>query len=147
MGMDIDAAKRNVRRMFDEAFGKGRLDVVDECVAPGAVDHHELAGEADFAGAIKGVIGNLRSAMPDIRYTVEDLIAERDRVASRVVLTGTHTGEPLFGVPAAGRPVRVEQYHVVRCDDQGRCLEHWGNVGAGEILRQVGGAARAGVPA
>ena len=136
--MTIEANKRSIRRMHEEAFSQGRLDVVDEVLAPGAVDHHVFAGDNDFAAGVKGIIRALRAAMPDLRHTVEDVVAEGDRVAVRVVLTGTHTGEPFFGLPAAGRSVRVEQYHVVRFDDDGRGVEHWGHVGADELMRQLG---------
>lgn len=136
--MDLERNKRNVRRVHEEAFGEGRLEVVDEVVAPDAVDHHVFAGASDFPAAMKGVILALRAAMPDLRHTVEDVIAEGDRVAVRVVMTGTHTGDPLFGVPASGRSVNVEQYHILQFDDRGLAVQHWGHVGADELMRQVG---------
>jgi predicted ester cyclase len=143
--MDIHTNKRNVRRVHEEGFGNGDLAVVDECVAPDAVDHQLLA-EGDLPAALKGIIGALRAAMPDLRHTVEDVIAEGDRVAARVVVTGTHTGAPLFGIPASGRRVHAEQFHIVRCDDRGRAVEHWAAVGADEMVRQLTGVADASVP-
>lgn len=145
--MNVEANKRNVRRMYEEAWGEGRLEVVDECVAPGAVDHVAFRGQADFRAAVRGVIQMVRAAIPDLRHTIEDLIAEGDRVAWRVVVTGTHTGGPLFGVPAGGRPIQLEQFHIVQCDDHGRCVQHWANVAADELIRQISVDDRAEAPA
>lgn len=50
-------------------------------------------------------------------------------MAVRVVLTGTHTGDPLFGVPASGRSVNVEQYHILQFDDRGLAVQHWATSG------------------
>ena len=143
--MDVEANKRNMRRVHEEGFGRGDLGVIDECVARDAVDHH-LYADSDFPAAIKGIIGALRAAMPDLRHAVEDVVAEGDRVAARIVMTGTHTGAPLFGVPASGRRVHVEQFHIVRCDDRARAVEHWGAVGADDLMRQLTGTVEAGVP-
>ena len=114
--MDPIANKRTVRRVFEEGFNAGTSDVVDECLAPDAVDRHPFgADEPDFRAHLKGIIGMLRAAMPDLRAEVDDLVAEGDRVAARVSMTGTHTGAPLFGVQAAGGRIRIEQFHIVQC--------------------------------
>ena len=89
-------------------MGGGRLEVVDECLAADAVDRHPFeADEPDMRAHLKGAITMLRGAMPDLSVTVEDLLAEGNQVAARVILRGTHTGGPLFGRPASGaRPSR-----------------------------------------
>ncbi|MCU1426446.1 MAG: hypothetical protein JWL83_446 [Actinomycetia bacterium] len=136
--MDIERNKATLRRVFEEGFSHGRLEVVDECLAPGAVDHHDFTDDApDFRSHLKGVITMLRTAMPDLTMSVEDLVAEGDRVAARVILTGTHTGDAFFGVPAAGTAVRVEQFHFVQCDDDGRGVTHWANAGEHELMSQI----------
>ena len=137
--VDIERNKASVRRVFEEGFGQGRLDVVDEGLAADAVDHHE-APVGDFRNHLKGVIAMLRGAMPDLAMTVEDLIAEGDRVAVRVMMTGTHTGDEFFGISASGNPVRVEQFHIVQCDEDGRGTNHWAAVGENELLNQLRGA-------
>ena len=97
--MDIERNKATVRRVFEEGFGQGRLEVVDECLAPDAVDHHERPdGNETFRSHLSGVIVMLRAGLPDLKMSVQDLIAEGDRVAARVVLTGTHTGAPIAGI-------------------------------------------------
>ena len=135
--MDVDRNKRNVRRIFEEAFTEGRLDVVDECIAPDGVDRHEFAPGEDFPAHLKSAITMLRSAFPDLTMAVADLVGEADRVAARVIVTGTHSGEPLLGIPAAGRPVEVEQFHFIRCNDAGLGTAHWAYTGEQELLDQL----------
>jgi len=136
--VNTEANKQTVRRVFEEAFSGGDLDVVDACLAPDAVDRHPFGpDEPDFRTHLKGMIRMLRAALPDLQAAVQDLIAEGDRVAARVYLTGTHTGAPLFGAPAAGGRVEVEQFHIVQCDAQARGIRHWANVGIDQLQRQL----------
>jgi len=134
----LERNKATVRRVFDEGFSQGRVDVVDDALSPDAVDRHPLEpGEADFRDHLKAAITMFRNAMPDLHASVEDIVAEGDTVAARVRLTGTHTGAALFGLPAAGLPVDVEQYHFIQSDDEGRGVRHWANVGAAELRQQI----------
>jgi predicted ester cyclase len=145
--MGIERNKATVRRVFEEGFNEGRLDVVDECLAADAVDRHEFSADApDFRAHLKQIITMLRASLPDLHMTVEDLLAEGDLVAARVTLTGTHTGAPLLGIPAVGRPVRVEQFHIVGCDAQGRGISHAAYDGAEQVIAQVRAEAAATAP-
>jgi steroid delta-isomerase-like uncharacterized protein len=80
--------KQVVRRLFEEAFNHERAGLVDELVA---ADYEDAAG-ARGPAAFKHVMSTLRGAFPDLRYVVEDLLAEGDRVAIRWHWTGTHRG-------------------------------------------------------
>lgn len=136
--MDLERNKATVERVFDEGFNQGKLDVVDEALAPEAVDRHPFEpDEPDFRSHLKAAITMFRAAMPDLHANVEDIVAEGSTVAARVRITGTHTGEPLFGIPAAGRAVDVEQFHFIHSNDQGQGVRHWANVGAAELRQQV----------
>jgi predicted ester cyclase len=136
--VDTELNKRNVRRVFEEGFNEGRLSVIDECLAPDAVDRHEFTADApDFRSHLKSIISMLRASFPDLHMTVEDLLGDDDRVAARVTVTGTHTGAPLLGVPAIGAPIQVEQFHFVRCDDLGRGITHAAYAAEDQIMRQV----------
>jgi len=136
--MGTDRNKANVHRVFEEGFNQGRLDVVDEALAPDAVDRHPFEpGEPDFRTHLKAAITMFRAAMPDLRASVEGVVAEGSIVAARVRITGTHSCAPLFGVPAGGRSVDVEQFHFIDCDEQGRGTRHWANVGVPEVMQQI----------
>ena len=136
--MDTKLNKDNVRRIFEEGFTQGRLEVVDECIASDGVDRHPFTeDEPDFPSHLKGVMTMLRGALPDLAMSVDDIVGEGDRVAVRVLLTGTHTGTPLLGIPAAGRSVSVEQFHFIQCNDAGQGAVHWASVGIDELLAQL----------
>ena len=137
--MDTNTNKQTVRRVFEEGFTAGHLDVIDECLAPGAVDRHEFTDEeGDFRGHLKAIITMFRASFPDVQMSVEDLVAEGDRVAARVILTGTHTGEPFLGIAPSGNRVSVEQFHFVQCNDAGQGVVHWAAVGEDDLMRQLG---------
>jgi predicted ester cyclase len=137
----MDVLQRNktsMRRVFVEAMGEGKLEVVDECLAPDAVDRHPFGpDEPDMRAHLKGAISMLRGAMPDLTVSVEDLVAEGNVVAARVILRGTHTGSPLFGRPAQGRRLEVEQFHIGSFNEQGQGLTHQANIGQYEFLAQL----------
>jgi steroid delta-isomerase-like uncharacterized protein len=90
--------KQAVRRLFEQGFNRRDLTAIDELVA---VDYVDAAGERG-PGAFKQVIERLGSAFPDIHYTIEDVLAEDDRVAIRWHWSGTHRGS-FRGVAPTGR--------------------------------------------
>ncbi|HEX4430456.1 MAG TPA: ester cyclase [Frankiaceae bacterium] len=142
--MDTTANKRTVRRVFEEGFTAGNADVVDECLSPDAVDRHPFGDdEPDFRAHLKGVIRMLRGAMPDLHAEVDDLVGEGDRVAARVSMTGTHAGEPLFGIPATGGRIRIEQFHIIQFNDEALGIRHWAYAGIDQMLSQLAGPAAA----
>jgi predicted ester cyclase len=136
--MDAIANKRTVRRVFEEGFSAGNADVVDECLSPDAVDRHPFGDdEPDFRAHLKDIIRMLRAGMPDLHAEVDDLVAEGDRVAARVSMTGTHTGEPLFGTPASGARIQIEQFHIIQCNDEALGIRHWAYAGVDQLLGQL----------
>jgi predicted ester cyclase len=79
----------------------------------------------------------LQAAFPDLRFTIEDIVAEGDRVTTRGTLSGTNTG-PLAGLPPTGRPVRVSYTDVLRVADGACVLEHWVELDRPVLMRQLG---------
>ena len=77
-----------------------------------------------------------RSAIPDLRVVVEDIIAEGDKVAVRYTLEGTHEGE-LFGVPPTGKRVSIKSISVERVSD-GKIIEHWRVTDSLDMMQQLG---------
>ena len=133
--MDNTRSKQLARDVFERGFGRGDLDVVDAALTPDAVDRHAFApDEPDMRHHLKNAIRTLRGAIPDLQVTVADLFGEGDRIAVRVEMHGTHTGSPLFGVPATGGPVEFEQFHIVQLGQDGRGVRHWANVGVEQFL-------------
>lgn len=86
--MSVETNSVAVRRLFEQGFNRDRRDVVAELVSPDYVDATGGRGPAAF----DQVMTRLRGAFPDLQYTVEDVVAERDRVAVRWHWKGTHQG-------------------------------------------------------
>ena len=121
------------RRIVEEGFNKGSLEVVDELVSPDHVNH---ADNVQGVEAYKGFIGMYRSAFPDLEMTIEDQIAEGDKVVNRWTATGTHQGE-LMGIPPTGKAMSATGVYIARIQD-GQVIEEWGNFDALGMMQQLG---------
>jgi predicted ester cyclase len=113
----------NYRRLIDEGFNQGNLSVVDELVAPGAVEHQRGGGRDGLEGA-KKTINFLRTAFPDFKLTIEDLVVDGDKVWARQRGGGTNLGS-FMGRPPTGKTAFIEVFDVCRFQD-GKMVEHWG---------------------
>src|SRR5947209_5246280 len=104
-----------IMRRYEEAVNQGNLDLIDEVIAADYVGHEP---DEDLHGpeGVKQFITMFRSAFPDLHLTVEDEIAEGDRVASRFTVRGTHQGE-LMGIPPAGKQVTVSRITICCSED------------------------------
>lgn len=135
--MSADSNKALSRRFMEEAFNAGNLDVIDELVAPGFVNHDPAAPESTVGPeAAKASIEGYRMAFPDLRIKVEDQIADDDRVVTRWSGTGTHQGE-LMGIPATGKQSTVTGISIDLIVD-GRIAESWTNWDTLGMLQQLG---------
>jgi predicted ester cyclase len=114
-----------LRRLIDEGFSGGNLDVADELVADDLVEHQSF-GPHHPSGSegVKSVIASLRRAFSDFRLEVADLVVDGELVWSRNVGSGTNDG-PFMGHPPTGRTIQIEVFDVVRVRD-GKIVEHWG---------------------
>jgi steroid delta-isomerase-like uncharacterized protein len=144
--MSIEANKQTVRRVPEEIFNAGWVEAIDEVFAPDYLEHALPPGYPTGVAALRRFVEGIRTAFPDLRQEVEDIIAEGDRVAARLVVRGTHTGAwELLPVPPSGRTVEWTETHVVRMQD-GRIVEHWENRDELGLLQRLGVPAAA-VPA
>ncbi len=95
-----------VRRFVDEVINQGKMDTAGEFVWEDVVEQVPLPGQGPGLEGLKDVLRGMRSAFPDIDFSIEEQVCEGDKVASRFEWTGTHKAE-FMGVPATGRQVRV----------------------------------------
>jgi hypothetical protein len=125
---------------FEEAVSSGDWEVIsntiDDVVQPDALIRTPLPIEATGAELLKQVFARLHRAFPDLRVTVEDVIAEGDRVVARDTVTGTHRGE-YMGIPPTGRSITYNEIFIARFAD-GRIAETWGVVDVLSQMRQLG---------
>lgn len=124
--MSLQQNKAIVRRLWEEVWNQNNLAVCDEIF------------DETYAAHEKGFRAYFHTVLPDSHHTIEDLIAEGDKVATRFRVTGTHQGE-FLGVPATGKPISVTGMWIHRLA-QGRIVEgrQWGEWDALDFLQQVG---------
>ncbi len=134
------AANRLIgRRVLLELWGAGKLDVADELYAPNYVDHVGRGPEGSRVvgpAGIKQAVMQFRRAFPDLSYTVEDALAERDLVMTRFSARGTFKGSFLGAAPT-GRTVSYTGMDLNRIAG-GKIVESWVNYDALALLQQVG---------
>jgi hypothetical protein len=127
-------------KRFHDAVNTGDVELIsktiDEVVEPDALIHTPLPIEATGAQALKQVWPMLLRGLPDARITIEDLIAEGDKVVSRNSVTGTHQGE-YMGLPPTGKSVTYNEIFILRFVN-GRVAETWGVVDVLSQLKQLG---------
>jgi steroid delta-isomerase-like uncharacterized protein len=125
---------------FHEAANTGDVEylakTIDEIVASDAVIRTPLPIDATGAELLKQVWAMLFRVYPDIHLTVEDVIAEGDKVVARNTVTGTHRGE-FMGVGPTGKSVTYNEIFIFRFAD-GRVVETWGVVDVYAQMKQIG---------
>ena len=126
------------RRFFDEVWSEGDFDLVDELFAPEYVGHPS-GPEESVRGpeGVKEYIGRLKEGVPDLTMTVEDQVADGDKVATRWTARGTHDGD-LMGIDPTGRTATVTGITIQRFGAGGRIVEGWTNWDMLGMLQQLG---------
>jgi steroid delta-isomerase-like uncharacterized protein len=128
---------KDIVRRFWGVWEEGNIDLVDELLAPDYVNHTPASPDQPTGPeGVKGVVTMFRSAIPDLRVVVEDMIAEGEKVAVRYTLEGAHEGE-LFGVPPTGKRMSIKSIAVERVSD-GKIREHWRVTDSLDMMQQLG---------
>ena len=130
--MSTEQNKALVRHMLEETFNRGNIDHFDEIMAPDFVEHEELPPGMD----VKQMTMMLRSAFPDFKATIDDLIAEGDKVVIRQTWSGTQKGE-FMGVPPTGKSISINVIDIIRIAE-GQFVEHWGVMDQMAMMQQLG---------
>jgi predicted ester cyclase len=136
--MSVAENKALLRRLYDEVFVNWNLDLVDELIGPEFVGHEMPPGTPPGPVGFKQFYGWLRSAFPDLRYTVDDVIAEGDRVVVRWTWSCTHKGE-FMGIAPTGKQASVTGMAIYRVAS-GKCVERWVELGLLTLVQQLGAA-------
>ena len=137
MSVSAEENKAVVRRELEEIFTQGNLDAAEDVYAPNYYSH-QPAGSEDIRGleAIKQFTAGVRQAFPDMQITIEDQIAEGDKVVTRFTSRGTHQGD-FEGIAATGRRIAVEGISIDRMVD-GKSAEAWTIVDTMGMMQQLG---------
>ena len=135
--MSVEANRRLIERYFNEVWNQGQIGLLDELLTNDYVNHSPgIPNPRPGPDDLKPIVEAMRRAIPDLHYTILDLVIAEDKVCAFVRMTGTHQGE-LFGLPATRRSIDVNQMHIewIRV---GRICEHWRITDDLTLLRQLG---------
>jgi ketosteroid isomerase-like protein len=128
--------KARVRDYVERIWNRKELDALDELAS---VDYRRHLGPSEPSidrNSQKLRLQSLQRALPDVQFSIEDLIAEGDRVVFRVTVRATQRGD-LFGVAATGKAVAFSAIDILRFE-RGLIVEHWGFGDSAALLRQLG---------
>lgn len=139
--MSVEDNKSVVSRFYEELWNNRNLSVADEIIAPDCVTHQLQSGATSVGvprspEAVKHHVGEWLNGFPDLRFTVEQMIAEEDRVVSQSMMQGTHKGAWL-GIAPTGKEVSV-RLTVTQRIENGKIVEDWVLVEALGLFQQLG---------
>jgi len=135
--MSTEQNKALLRRLMEEVFNRGNTGLIDELFAPDFVEHEQLPpGIPAGSEGVKQMSTMFRSAFPDFKATIDDMIAEGDKVVARSTWSGTHKGE-FMGIAPTGKRVSFGVIDIVRIAG-GKFVEHWGQMDNLGLMQQLG---------
>lgn len=134
--MSTEDNKATVRRFYEEVFNQKKLVAIDEFSDPSYLDHTAPSGLPSGIEGQKQLIGMYLTAFPDLHLTVEELIADQDKVVSRWSGSGTHQGK-FLGIPPTGKQVTTTGMEIIRIAGR-KFVEHWMELDALGLLQQLG---------
>jgi len=135
--MSTEQNKALIGRFIEELFNRGNMSLADEMLAPDFVDREQLPpGIPNDREGVKVLTTMLRGAFPDFKATIDDILAEGDKVVVRMTWSGTHKGE-FMGIPATGKRVSFGVIDIIRIAG-GKLVEHWGQMDSMGMMQQLG---------
>ncbi len=132
----MSAENKAIFQQFVDGMNAKDTSFIDRLVDPNLVDHDPVPGQSDGLQGIKEQIEVLFAGFPDLKVTVNKLIAEDDTVSGAVTTEGTHTGE-FMGIPATNKKMSMTEIHMIRFAN-GKMIEHWGIADAMTMMQQLG---------
>jgi predicted ester cyclase len=119
-----------------EILNQGKLELINELFAPEYIERSPQPGVAPTREGFKQFVTSLRTAFPDLRYTIDDSIEAGDRFVTRLTASGTMRGE-FAGMPATGKHATWTEIHIVRVSNE-HVVEHWGLIQELGMMVQLG---------
>jgi steroid delta-isomerase-like uncharacterized protein len=123
-------------RFVEEVLNKGNLSIIDQFATPNLIDHQALPGMPTGRDGVRAFVSSYRAAFPDLHYTIDDEIADGDKVVQRSTASGTMKGD-FMGMPASGKKATWQEIHITRFAE-GLAVEHWAVVDQFSMLTQLG---------
>jgi steroid delta-isomerase-like uncharacterized protein len=135
--MSVEQNKALFRRLIEEVFNKGNVSTIDEFLAPNFVEREVLPpGTPSGREGVKQLTMMFRTAFPDFNVSIDDMIAEGDKIVARTTWSGTQKGE-FMGIPSSGKRVSFDVIDIIRISE-GKGVEHWGVMDSSALMQQLG---------
>jgi steroid delta-isomerase-like uncharacterized protein len=135
--MSTEQNKASAHQFIEEVLNQGIMSRINELLAPDFVEHEELPpGVPRDREGVTLLMTMLRSAFPDFKATIDDMIAEGDKVVVRMTWTGTQQGE-FMGMPPSGKPMSIGVIDIFRMEKD-KLVEHWGLSDTMSMMEQLG---------
>lgn len=132
-----DPKKTLYRRFVEDIINGGKYELIPEIFDPGYVDHSAPPGAPGGLGGVEAVFRMFRGGFPDVHFDIKSMLAEGDKVATRVSGSGTHDGA-FMGIAPTGKKATWGSHGIFRVAD-GKIVEHWGQPDILALLAQIGG--------
>ena len=136
--MSIEENKTFMRRFYEEVFNQRNLAAIDDFVAPTFFNHSasQLGMPAGDLEHVKQFLSVVMQSFPDLHYTIEDMLAEGDKVVTRLTLSGTQQGD-FMSIPPTGKHATISDIEIFRIAD-GKAVEVWVQADFLGLLQQLG---------
>ena len=135
--MSTEQNKALARQLIEEILNQRDMSVIDKIFSPDFVENEELPpGIPPGREAPRLMFSMLHNAFPDFKATIEQLIAEGDKVVLLMTWTGTQDGE-FLGIPPTGKRISINVIDIIRVAD-GTIVEHWGVMDSAKMMQQLG---------
>ena len=125
-----------MKKFYNEVANMGNMAMIDELISDSFMEHEQVPGGAQGKDAVKGWFTMLHSGMPDVKFTIIDMVAHGDKVWTYYKMTGTQSGE-FMGMPASGKKIEVNGVDIVQFKD-GKAIAHWGVSQDLQMMQQLG---------
>jgi predicted ester cyclase len=128
--------QKMIERIPLEILNNSKFELIDELYATNYVEHTPAPGIAPTREGFKQTAIALKTAFPDLRYTIEDVIESGDKIVHRLTASGTMKAD-FLGMPATGKHATWTEVHIGRVAN-GRLTDHWGVIDQLSMLVQLG---------
>jgi steroid delta-isomerase-like uncharacterized protein len=136
--MSTEENKTLMRHFYEEVFNQKNVAAIDDFIAPTFVNHSasQLGLTAGDLEHVTQFVSMVMQVFPDLHYTVEDLVAEGDKVVARLTISGTQQGA-FMGIPSTGKHATISDIEIFRITG-GKAVETWVQVDFLGLLQQLG---------
>ncbi|MGI4828990.1 MAG: ester cyclase [Janthinobacterium lividum] len=124
-------------KKMGEAINKGNFEEFNNIFAPDVVDHDPAPDQGKGPQGFIGFFTEFRSAFPDLKISVDHMVADDDNVAIAYTIQGTQQG-PFEGIPATGKKIKVRGMQIAKFNANAQIKERWGSSDQMGIMQQIG---------